>query len=726
MTNHNTENIVLDGNLVSKLRADIEDVFEVVSVETPRHIPRTTIWPWQRASRSLKEGTSRQVAQGVIFFVGNLLRQDSEAVYNLIAERWQAHNYTPMLRRHKEQIALIAWPDVVSPKPSNPWINLGLAVATIFSVLLTGAMQECQCFPTTLTEWLGGLPMMLALMIILLAHEFGHYFAARYHKVAVTLPYFIPLPVISPVGTLGAFIQLRTPFKTKKELFDIGVAGPLGGLIFAIPLIFWAVSASPINKITRGPLIFTDSIDQPTRLWDTYSEREVYHLEGHKGQVNSATLSSDRQTIVTASSDQTVRLWDASTGQEILCLEGHTGEVNSAIFSPDEQTIVTASSDQTVRLWDASTGQEILRLEGHTGEVNSAIFSPDEQTIVTASSDQTARLWDASTGQEILRLEGHTGKVNSAVFSPDGLLNIIAAISDSDRQTIVTASSDQTVRLWDASTGQEILRLEGHTGEVNSAVFSPDEQTIVTASSDQTVRLWNASTGQEILRLEGHTGEVNSAVFSPDGQTILTASSDQTVRLWDVSGGREIHRFVIGADNPNTIANQNWGSVLEGNSIFYLIVKYISFGQLLPSFDEYSNSPFAQEFLLLLVGIIPDGGGTDIWINSVAFAAWFGLFVTAMNLLPVGQLDGGHVIYCLLGEKARWLGLTLVGAMVLAGFFWWPGWLIWAILVYFIIGPGHPPPLNDLVNLGPGRKTLAYLMIIIFVVLFMPNPLQPL
>jgi hypothetical protein len=248
MANHSNENIVLDGNLVSKLRADIEDVFDVVSVETPRHILQRPIWSGRRSSKD-----SPQASQGVIYFVGNLLRQDSQTVYDLIAERWQAHNYTPMLRRYKEQIALIAWPGVVSPKPSNPWINFGLAIVTIFSVLLTGAIQECNgCFPTTLADWLGGLPMMLALMVILLAHEFGHYFAARYHKVAVTLPYFIPLPVISPVGTLGAFIQLRTPFKTKKELFDIGIAGPLGGLIFAIPLIFWGVAGSTVSEIVRG------------------------------------------------------------------------------------------------------------------------------------------------------------------------------------------------------------------------------------------------------------------------------------------------------------------------------------------------------------------------------------------------------------------------------------------------------------------------------------------
>ena len=111
-------------------------------------------------------------------------------------------------------------------------------------------------------------------------------------------------------------------------------------------------------------------------------------------------------------------------------------------------------------------------------------------------------------------------------------------------------------------------------------------------------------------------------------------------------------------------------------------------------------------------------------MNSIAFAAWFGLLVTVINLMPVGQLDGGHIIYTILGDKARWLGGGLVTLMFIAGIFWWPGWFVWAMLIFLIIGTGHPPPLNDLVELGLTRKVIAYLALILFFLLFMPNPLQ--
>jgi WD40 repeat protein len=84
----------------------------------------------------------------------------------------------------------------------------------------------------------------------------------------------------------------------------------------------------------------------------------------------------------------------------------------------------------------------------------------------------------------------------------------------------------------DTATGKELKKLEGHTEPVFSATFSPDGKMIVTASGDNTARIWDATTGKELKKLEGHTSWINSAVFSPDGKTVVTASNDDTARIW--------------------------------------------------------------------------------------------------------------------------------------------------------------------------------------------------
>jgi WD40 repeat protein/TPR repeat protein len=156
-----------------------------------------------------------------------------------------------------------------------------------------------------------------------------------------------------------------------------------------------------------------------------------------------------------------------------------------------------------------------------------ASFSPDGRRIVTALNDNTARVWDATSGRELLRLTGHTDHPWSAVFSPDG-------------KRIATGSSDNTARVWDAVTGRELLRIAAHTGRVTSATFSPDGRRIVTASGDGTAGIWDAATGRELLRLRGHTDRVTAAVYSPDGRQIATASADGTARIWDAASGRVV------------------------------------------------------------------------------------------------------------------------------------------------------------------------------------------
>ncbi|KAF8344349.1 uncharacterized protein EI90DRAFT_3029355 [Cantharellus anzutake] len=180
----------------------------------------------------------------------------------------------------------------------------------------------------------------------------------------------------------------------------------------------------------------------------------------------------------------------------------------------------------TVR-WTGSVWDGFLTIREHTGWVWSVSFSPDGSTVASASSDETIRIWDTLTGDELKVLRGHTGPVWLVSFSSDG-------------SKLASASRDETVRIWDAETGDELNTLLGHVGWVWSVSFSPDGTRLASASNDRTVRVWDVEKGDELNVLRGHTQSVLSVSFSSDGSRLASASVDETVRIWDATTGDEL------------------------------------------------------------------------------------------------------------------------------------------------------------------------------------------
>ncbi len=116
--------------------------------------------------------------------------------------------------------------------------------------------------------------------------------------------------------------------------------------------------------------------------------------------------------------------------------------------------------------------------------------------------------------------------------------------------------------------------------------------------------------------------------------------------------------------------------------------------------------------------------GTDVFLHPVAFAAWLGLLVTALNLVPLGQLDGGHVLYALLGRRGALVGSRIVSAGLLAaGVFLSWNWVVWWLLTRFVIGLRHPPALRE-EPLDPARRALAILSLVLFALTFVPVPVS--
>ncbi|CCA76398.1 related to WD40-repeat protein (notchless protein), partial [Serendipita indica DSM 11827] len=197
-------------------------------------------------------------------------------------------------------------------------------------------------------------------------------------------------------------------------------------------------------------------------------------------------------------------------------------------------------------------------LVGHDDSVNAILFFPNGSYIVSCSDDETIRIWDADTGQPRGEpLQGHESGVRTLTFSPDGSL-------------IVSGSDDNTIRLWDAVTGRpEGEPFQGHNDAVNAIVFFPDGRRIASGSRDGTIRLWDADTGQPLGDpLRGHEDSVNALVLSSDGLKIFSGSDDCTIRVWDAVSGQALEEPIRGHEGPvNALAFSLDGlQIISGSS----------------------------------------------------------------------------------------------------------------------------------------------------------------
>ena len=382
--------------------------------------------------------TAGHAGEWIARYRGQLLGDDTAAAYDQLAEAMRPYNITPLFRKGEDGRPIIYLaPAINIPRPSRRVaLNIILFVLTVLSMMLTGAAvppeaAEAGSISVLFRYIFTGWPFAASMMGILFAHEMGHYLACRYYKVPATLPFFIPAPLLSPLGTFGAFIAMRGIPKNKRILFDVGVAGPLAGLLVAIPVLLYGLSISPLGPIDRPP--------------------------------------------------------------------------------------------------------------------------------------------------------------------------------------------------------------------------------------------------------EGLSG------------------------------------------------------FLEGNSLFYLFSKYLIFGRLLPEPTSMANlSPFMYWLQYFFSGHPIPYGGMDVQLNPVALAGWGGLLVTALNLVPVGTLDGGHVAYGLFGERARRIFPIMIGMLVALSFL--PAvltlsfasfnysWLLWVVILYWL-GNVRTTPLDDITELDPVRRALGILVLIIFILLFTPVPM---
>ncbi len=300
-------------------------------------------------------------------------------------------------------------------------------------------------------------------------------------------------------------------------------------------------SVISLDLSADGRRALTACFDGQLRVWDVATAALVRTYTADNSVISAAALSQDGRLALSVHADERlVRIWDVDTGQPlpgVTHADSHVfldfnqlgGLVWSARFANDGQSVLTVGGNEA-RLWDlrrelpGAQRREMMSFSPHAA-VASASFSPDGQQIVTASWDNSARIWNTQTGVAERKLSGgHSGYVNSAVFSPQG-------------DFVLTASDDRSVKLWDARSGHILRSFDGHTSRVRSAVFSHDSEMILTASDDKSARVWRTETGEVVREFTGHDWGVLTANFSADGQRIITGSSDNSARVWNALSG---------------------------------------------------------------------------------------------------------------------------------------------------------------------------------------------
>src|SRR5919199_1194516 len=167
-------------------------------------------------------------------------------------------------------------------------------------------------------------------------------------------------------------------------------------------------------------------------------------------------------------------------------------------------------------------------LEGHSNSVNAVAVTADDKRAISGSYDNTLKVWDLTTGQELFTLEGHSNSVNNAV------------VIDADGRRAISGSDDNTLKVWDLTTRKELFTLEGHSNSVNAVAITADGTRAISGSWDNTIKVWDLTTRNEQFTLEGHSDSVNAVAVDADGKWAISASKDNTIKVWDLTTRKEL------------------------------------------------------------------------------------------------------------------------------------------------------------------------------------------
>jgi WD40 repeat protein len=278
-------------------------------------------------------------------------------------------------------------------------------------------------------------------------------------------------------------------------------------------------------------------------IWDTQENKLTMEnlndklnfmgLEVHYSPDNKAILYLGFPVFPDFSGLATAYVFDTQSGEIIQTFTpGGENLIRSAAWSPDGTQVATGLFNNQIIIWDYKTGEQITRLVHSDNEamfINYLEWSPDGSKIAGASDESSARVWDAHTWEPLYLVQHQSPTFGlTAAWSPDGTRLLTTAGNDEQ------GAKDNTARIWDGATGEELLVFANHTKSVWPGDWSPNGKRIATAGNDGTVRIWDASTGDELLALSVPAGYGIYVWWSPDGKHLAIVGHETLVSVWNV------------------------------------------------------------------------------------------------------------------------------------------------------------------------------------------------